>query len=533
MGTDDDFLVANSAEATQDLQDRVARLARAIFWFAAVMGGVSLGTHLLTEGHVAEVGGIGHEALHFIVPLPATLVWWRCRGDSLSPGRVGALDTALTLSTCALYALMGFSASASLSVELSVILALSYTLVWRSILVPSSLHRTLWISAAAAVPTIALLLTQGVPSAFRESPESGHVFVGFLLLWCLIAVFSSAINSRQLFGLRVAIREMGKLGQYTLEEKIGEGGMGVVYRATHAMLRRPAAIKLLSKKRRSDKDRARFEHEVQLTTRLRHPNTVSIFDYGLTADGVCYYVMEYLDGLDLERLVREHGPIPSPRAIHILSQICAALAEAHALELIHRDIKPANVVLIARVDEPDVVKVVDFGLARALDKRADESALGVITGTPLYLAPEAITAPETADARADIYALGAVAYFLVSGRNVFEGSTVVEVLGRHVLEEPKPPSTYLATPLAADLEAVILRCLAKDRAARPASAALMRAELDHCEDAERYDRAAGLAWWRARERRATPEGSASASPATMAIDLRSRNELHATSLGRR
>jgi serine/threonine-protein kinase len=485
----------------------------------AALAVASTVAHVATA-HTSEGAGLAHQAIHSIAALPALAVWlWLRRGPALSVTLVECVDISLTLTTCTVDALLGFSAPGSLSVALSVVFALSYTLVGRSIIVPSTLERTLWISAAGAVPTVALLVTQVTPKAFGDSAASGHVFTAFSLLWCAFAVLAAAANSRELYGLRAKIREIGKLGQYTLEEKIGEGGMGVVYKATHAMLRRPAAIKLLSKERSSAKDQLRFEREVQLTSRLRHPNTVSIFDYGRTSEGVFYYVMEYLDGLDLEQLVARHGPVAPARAIHILRQVCGALGEAHALELVHRDIKPANIVLMARVDEPDVVRVVDFGLARSIERNTDESRVGALTGTPLYLSPESITNPEATDARSDIYALGAVGYFLLAARNVFDGSTVVEVLSRHMLEAPTPPSTRLGRPLPPDLEAVIMQCLAKDRDARPASAASLSEALLNCEDAARYDRNAALTWWQERGPNPRSERRAPDSPTTMVIDL--------------
>lgn len=329
--------------------------------------------------------------------------------------------------------------------------------------------------------------------------------------------------------LRKTVAENKNLGQYTLEEKIGEGGMGVVYRATHAMLRRPAAIKLLSKERAGERDLARFEREVQLTSRLAHPNTISIFDYGRTAEGLFYYVMEFLDGMDLERLVREDGPLPAGRAIHVLAQASGALGEAHLLGLIHRDIKPANIVLTERRDEPDVVKVVDFGLVKTLEPGTGQPGItrvNSITGTPLYLAPEAISSPESVDARADLYALGAVAYFILSGHHVFEADTVLEVLSKHMFEEPTPPSDRLGRPISADLERLVLACLAKDKNARPASAAALRAGLLACEDAARYDVEAARVWWRERGsklRTTTRLGAHSTGHATtMAIDLQGR-----------
>jgi hypothetical protein len=517
-------------EAARDLQDRVGRLGAAIFIMALLMGIASIATHVASGGAGTENGGVLHEALHVAALSPALVVWLRCRGRMMSVFVVETIDAGLTIAACVLYALLGMSASSSLSVAFSVPLAMSYTLVGRSIIVPSSLRRTLLISAAGAAPVMVYFKTQGVSAIFNQSPQSARVFVLFGTVWCAFAVFAAAANSRQLYGLRAHIREIGRMGQYTLEAKIGEGGMGTVYRATHAMLRRPAAIKLLAKDRASEKDQARFEREVQLTSTLSHPNTIDIFDYGRTSAGVFYYVMEYLDGLDLDKLVREYGPLEPARAIHILTQVCGALGEAHALHLIHRDIKPANIVLTDRVDEPDVVKVVDFGLVKALAAHGGDSRSEAITGTPMYLAPEAIKTPEAVDERTDIYALGAVAYFLLAGRNVFKGETVVEVLSRHMLEEPTAPSLHLAKPIPSDLELLVLQCLAKEPSARPQSTSSLRDALLACEDAARYDRSAALRWW--REHRAKLHTDAErgapaspASPATMAVDLRGRSAL--------
>jgi serine/threonine protein kinase len=305
------------------------------------------------------------------------------------------------------------------------------------------------------------------------------------------------------------------------------------------MLRRPAAIKLLLKDRASEADLVRFEREVQLTSRLVHPNTISIFDYGRTAEGVFYYVMEYLDGIDLQRFVDQYGPVEPARAINILAQISGALAEAHALGLIHRDIKPANIVLTERPDEPDVVKVVDFGLVKKFGGDLAESAAGdAIIGTPLYMAPEAISRPDTVDGRSDLYAVGAVAYFLLTGRHVFEAASVLEVCSKHMLEAPVPLSQRLGKALPADLEAIVLGCLAKDRDARPASAADLRTSLLACADAAHIDLLAARAWWhahRASQKNSPssvgPVDDAGAHPATMAIDLGGRNTMALNNLG--
>jgi serine/threonine-protein kinase len=403
----------------------------------------------------------------------------------------------------------------------------------RAALIPSRPRRTIIITAIIGAPqilvTAALVPTAQGGLAWRglDSSTLPWLPMNAVVMWS-IAIVTCAVISKVIYGLRVDVREAARFGQYILERKIGEGAMGVVYRAAHAMLRRPAAIKLLLKDRVSEGDLIRFEREVQLTSRLAHPNTISIFDYGRTSQGVFYYVMEYLDGLDLQRLVDHIGPLDPPRAIHILAQISGALSEAHALGLIHRDIKPANIVLTERPDEPDVVKVVDFGLVKSFGGNLAASAAGdTIVGTPLYMAPEAISRPDTIDGRSDLYAVGAVAYFLLTGRHVFQGATVLEVCSKHLVEAPVPPSQRLGKPLPADLEAIVLRCLEKDPDARPATAAALRTSLLACADAARIDLPAARAWWQAhrasQKDSATPPGDGGSRPATMAIDLGQRS----------
>jgi hypothetical protein len=297
---------------------------------------------------------------------------------------------------------------------------------------------------------------------------------------------------------RRAVLKAKQLGQYALEEKLGEGGMGVVYRGSHAMLRRPTAIKLLHIEQTNPETIARFEREVTLTSQLTHPNTIAIYDFGQTPEGLFYYAMEYLEGLDLDRLVKDFGPQSDARIVHILKQVCGSLAEAHSHGLIHRDIKPGNVFLTQRGGLYDFAKVLDFGLVKAIGAADDGSltAAGALTGTPLFLAPEQIEHSESVDQRTDLYALGAVAYFLVTGSAPFSGESIVEICMKHVQQTPESPTARAGRPVEPVLEEVILQCLMKNPADRPDSAAAVAEMLSTIDS--RWTQAAAEQWWRGR-----------------------------------
>jgi eukaryotic-like serine/threonine-protein kinase len=296
------------------------------------------------------------------------------------------------------------------------------------------------------------------------------------------------------------------LGQYRLEEKIGAGAMGVVYRGHHAMLRRPTAIKLLSVDKVNEASIARFEREVQITSQLNHPNTVAIYDYGRTPEGVFYYAMEYLDGIDLQFLVDRYGPQPEARVIHILKQMCGSLYEAHSLGLVHRDIKPANVMVNRRGGEADVVKVLDFGLVKALDDAKRARQTGGLSGTPLYMSPEAIQTPDLVDARSDLYAVGAIGYFLITGQPVFNATSLVELCQQHVTMVPEAPARRLGQPISPEVESALLACLEKRRDKRPQTARDLAALLNRAPSAMTWSLEDAEAWWGRHDRsRAAPD----------------------------
>jgi hypothetical protein len=288
-----------------------------------------------------------------------------------------------------------------------------------------------------------------------------------------------------------------QLGPYTLEERLGAGGMGVVYRAQHALLRRSTAIKVLASNQ--DGDGAlqldRFEREVQLTSELNHPNIVAVYDYGHSPEGEFYYAMEHLPGVDLESLVEREGPLAPERAVPILRQVADALDAAHDHGLIHRDIKPANIILSRFGKRIDVVKVLDFGLVKEIDQSAELTAENVVCGTPTYLAPESLTAPDEVGPAGDQYALGAVGFFLLVGQPVFDGKTVAEVCAHHIHTEPTAPSELSEHTIPPALDELLLRCLAKRPSERFPSAASVRDALDAIELPSKWTGARAQDWW--------------------------------------
>ena len=307
-----------------------------------------------------------------------------------------------------------------------------------------------------------------------------------------------------LYGLERRLQQARELGSYQLVERLGEGGMGEVWVARHRLLARSAAIKLVRADRLAPTGSPdpthtldRFEREAQATASLTSPHTIRLFDFGLSREGTFYYVMELLDGCDLESLVRDFGPLPAGRVTFLLQQICRSLAEAHALGIVHRDIKPANVYVCRMGLEFDFVKVLDFGLVKYETYGTASATLtgqAVTMGTPAYMAPETILGGAGVDRRVDVYAVGCVAYYLLTGKRVFDAITDMRLMVKHLHEEPVPPSRRAELPVPPELDALVLACLRKNPEERPADAGDVLRRLSRC-DTDGWDQPSAQSWW--------------------------------------
>ena len=545
-----------SPERRSFYQKRVAVLGKVltIVW---LVGNGCASAFYIAMGGWGELFTLGN-LLSWSALLMCFAVWMICRRGTHSRRFVRVVESASMMGSATAVALMGrhiapqalalnaeaegydlaalepkaLAMMAGLQLEqilVALMLGLAFGYVLRAALVPSTVRRTVWITVLAIVPLFALYVFDWVPLAIDRSMREAigpyqtvSLVVNVLIWWALVTIVCVSI-SRIIHNLRREIRQAMRLGQYTLEQKLGEGGMGMVYRASHAMMRRPTAVKLLPLEKTGEASLARFEREVQQTARLTHPNTITIYDYGRTPDGVFYYAMELLDGASLEAVVERDGPQPPGRVVRVMEMVAGGLAEAHKLGIIHRDIKPANIFLCRQGGEFDIAKVLDFGLVKVVEGPQDANLThdGVVTGTPQYLAPEALTDPDTIDGRSDLYALGAVGYFLLTGEQVFTGN-IVEICGHHLHTEPIPPSERLGRELPFELEAVVMQCLAKKPDDRPQSAGEIRARLAASLDLPRWRQADAQAWWQEHGEAVQPEPADSSQvevTRTLAVDM--------------
>jgi tRNA A-37 threonylcarbamoyl transferase component Bud32 len=391
-------------------------------------------------------------------------------------------------------------------------MGLSWVAVWTllfTVVVPTSPRKAVpaALASVSAVPVTIGYVMATRPTTFHPSPMQ---FFFWLIFPYLLVVVMAYVGARVVYALGKEVTRSRELGSYRLVERLGQGGMGEVWRAQHRMLARPAAIKLIRPAATgngnavaSTEMRRRFEREAQATASLRSPHTVSLFDFGVSDDGTFYYVMELLEGLTAEALVQRYGQLPFRRAIYVLRQMCHSLSEADARGLVHRDIKPANIFLCRYGEEFDFVKVLDFGLVTALNEQPDGSMTltreHAIHGTPAFIAPEQALGLAKLDGRADIYATGCVAYWLLTGQLVFKAETPLELILHHAHTVPAPPSDRTELPIPPALDQLVLECLAKNPADRPQSAKELSQRLGEIAGPDAWTEAQAREWWAIHE----------------------------------
>jgi serine/threonine-protein kinase len=397
--------------------------------------------------------------------------------------------------------------------------------VWAMIyplVVPSRPRRVLVATLlTAATDPLALWLNVSAGAPRPPAAELGQTLLPSAIV-CVLA----PIAARIVYGLTVEVKRAREMGSYRLVDKLGQGGMGEVWRAEHRLLARGAAIKVIRPAALGADNGGharemvrRFEREARATAALRSPHTIEVYDYGVADDGTFHYVMELLEGFSLQALVDRFGPIPPPRVVHLLRQACHSLAEAHASGLVHRDVKPANLFVCRLGLDLDFVKVLDFGLVKLQGPQAKGAEAltvqGAFTGTPGFMPPEVALGLEPIDGRADIYALGCVAYWLLTGKKVFESANAMQMVVDHVRTRPVPPSQRTSQPIPEDLERLVLCCLEKDARARPATALELSAALTALglEDGWTAERA--REWWRTH----SPEADEEAALPSLGLDL--------------
>jgi serine/threonine-protein kinase len=478
-------------------------LVMVTFWRRDVLGNSDLTLYYIDAIVIAALGAI--IALLWS-QCPVSLRWLR----ALELGMVAMLACRLVIVEYRLileFSLIDDRMMAQLTLK-NIVLLTSILILTSGLHVPKSWRRAaLMVGPLALLPFATLLvLYLRYPDAMgwlkqgwlRNQETPRLALLGFDALILLILAVGATFGTRTITRLRRQVAEARQLGQYRLLQRIGAGGMGEVYLAEHQLLKRPCAVKLVRQGEVADaRALKRFECEVRLTATLSHPNTVEIYDYGRAEDGTYYYVMEYLRGQSLAELVERRGALPPARVVYLLRQVCGALYEAHSAGLIHRDIKPSNIFAARCGGVDDVAKLLDFGLVRTTAPARDVrvSAEGEILGTPLFMSPEQATGGRKLDERSDIYSLGAVAYYLLTGRPPFEREGGIALLIAHA-RDPVVPLSRVRSGIPQDLERIVERCLAKDPAERFPDAESLERALGECSCAGDWNQDRARQWWR-------------------------------------
>jgi tRNA A-37 threonylcarbamoyl transferase component Bud32 len=487
---------------------RIAALVLVGMWlFVAVMNDVVARFTGAGPGDLI-LWGTRERILAFVGLLSAVALWWAARTLRDRPELVLDLGLAFEVVTALLISLISDYHPRE---DPQAISWVCVTIVLWPAIVPSTPRKTL-IASLAAATTVPLAIFLGRAAV----PQPDQSF--FLLLWFILPPYVCAIlavvPATVIRGLGRQVRKARELGSYELEEQIGKGGMGEVYRAHHRLLARPAAVKLISPSElnsSADQSRVvteRFRREAEAAATLRSPHTIELYDYGVAEDGTFYYVMELLDGIDFHELVRKHGPVPPERVGHLLTQACDSLGEAHLLGLVHRDVKPSNILACRMGLAVDYVKVLDFGLVKKDPSRAEPephiTSAGAVSGTPAFMAPESVTGTDAVTAAADVYALGCVGYWLLTGQNVFSAANATMMMVEHIQKAPVPPSFKSPQPVPRDLDELIMRCLAKDPSERPSDAAVLHDELSRLRFPVSWSDKRAHEWWQEHRAKEIP-----------------------------
>jgi tRNA A-37 threonylcarbamoyl transferase component Bud32 len=483
------------ARATNTEYSAVPRLRLLAVMYAIATAAVMLVLRLDELGWLRLPPEMPRETTALSIPLAGSILLVAVTRSRLSPHRILAIGTGYQIAGALSLGWFEQAHDVGRGTAGTVMWIMTYTLL------PTRPLRTALVAGASALAG-PLALAAHVALGDRQWPSDFGVALDFGMT-VVVAVFAT-VMVRVIYGLGREIADARRIGSYVLVEKLGHGGMGEVWRATHSSLARPAAVKLMRPHHFGSGVQLdlgqltrRFHREAQATAMLRSPHTVAVYDFGQTEDGALYYAMELLEGLDLETLVIRHGPQPAERVIHVLRQAAASLAEAHVHGLVHRDVKPANIYASVAGLELDFVKVLDFGLVRRISGDPGLTAEQGVWGTPAYLAPET-AASNQVDARSDIYALGAVGYWLLTGKTVFDAATANAMIAAQIRDVPVRPSLRTELSVPAELEAVVMACLAKDPDARPQTADQL-ARMLAAVPGQPWTQRRAEAWWRANQ----------------------------------
>jgi serine/threonine-protein kinase len=447
-------------------------------------------------------------------------LWWIARSGRVSADRLYALGLLYEVAICFVMALRTFWEYYNDTGILPNLTWVPFVVILFPLIMPAPprLMLAAAIAAAGMQPLALFLLAHSGKVVADPAAYINTSFGG------VIAVVFAYVGARVVYRLGREVAVARQLGSYRLEQRLGQGGMGEVWRARHRMLARPAAIKLIRPAAGANggavisKDAmSRFEREAQVIARLRSPHTVDLFDFGVADNGSFYYVMELLEGLDADTLVRRFGPLPAERTVFLLTQVCHSLSEAESCGLVHRDIKPANIFLCRYGEDCDFVKVLDFGLVKAFDESKDDGPAltreNMVHGTPAFIAPEQALGRADVDSRVDIYATGCVAYWLLTGRLVFTADTAMGYLMHHIHTLPRAPSTMTELPISKELDRLVLDCLAKDPSKRPQSAGELSRRLLEISTQQRWTGDRAREWWDRHQPAPASSGAPSMEPA--------------------